>query len=1155
MTSLLLWVWKRKLVCMMRLTLSICLLSLLQSFATDSFSQNQRLSINQKNISVEGVIQLIEDQSDYYFMYSALTVDVKRTVDVEATNKPVSEILGEVFKGTDISYKINGRLIALTKNSETAPVVQQQPRTVSGKVTDSSGEPLPGVAVMIKNSAMGVVTNIHGNYTLTNVPGNAILVLSFVGMKKQEIPVRNNVTINVMMEEETIGIEEVVAIGYGDIPRSALGGTSVSTVNVTDMKKATVKSFEESLAGRVAGVQITSSEGGPLAGNTIIVRGPSSITQDNSPLWVVDGFPLESSSANTIDPSTIKSITVLKDAASTAIYGSRGSNGVIVVTTTQGKTGVPVVKFDGYYGFQETLKPMDMMDPYEYVKLQTELIGYAAKKLYTPSDPILEEDDYDPNGPALEDYRGAPYNNWQKLLYRTAPVQNYSLSVSGGTNTNNYMISGSMTDQEGTIIKTGFKRYQGRFVFNQDINKKARLNLNVNYANTSTEGNSPSMFPTAASPSYSLLYVVWGYRPATSPNSSLEDQLNSGIDPDGRLDYAYNPYISTRNTDISSDSHNLAANAYIDYKITNDLTFRVSSGVNYNHRLGKSYYGKNTALGMDGSLKGPNGNIANSASTSLLNENTLSYKKVIKKDHYLNLLAGFSVQRQRRNSSSAEASQVPNDELGVSGLNEGIPYAVGSSSSNNFLCSYFGRANYNYRSKYFVTGVIRADGSSKFAPENRWGYFPSGAIAWDIAKENLMKSVTTLVSKLKLRGSYGVSGNNRIGDFEYLSAISFSKGYNYPFGNVYEQGAVLSSLANKDLKWETTATTDIGLDVSLFKDRIELVVDFYDKVTSDLLLEATTPGHIGYTSAMQNVGKVKNKGWEFTLNTLNMKTKKFRWNSNFNISFNRNKVLELSSGQKGMISSVYFKTDPVYPYLAQVGKPISQIIGYKWLGNYQYEDFNLLPNGTYVLKGNVSDNGTTRTAIQPGDIKYKDINGDGTVNDADRIVVGDPNPVFTGGFSNNFAYRGFDLNVVFTFSYGNDVLNANRIYFEGAPNKYLNQFATYTNRWTPENPTNKYPRAGGTKAIAVSSRVVEDGSFLRLKTVSLGYRLPSALLQKVSVKQARVYCSAQNLVVWTNYQGSDPEVSTRSSGALVQGFDFVSYPRAFSLTFGFNLTF
>lgn len=1125
-------------------------------------SKAQAITIHQANKPVSEILRVIETTSDMVFFYNNNDVDLNRKVTLQVNNASIEKVLDLLFAGTQNTYKIDGRQVYIMKEPvKEVGIAQQKKKQITGKITDEQGEPIIGANIVEVGTTNGTLSDVNGIFSL-QVEENVILHISYIGYTSQDINTAGKTIFNIILQEETKALEEIVVIGYGDITKSALGGTSTSTVNVADMKKATVKSFEESLAGRVAGVQVTSSEGGPLSENTIIVRGHNSITQDNSPLWVVDGFPLESSSASTIDPATIQSITVLKDAASTAIYGSRGANGVILVTTTQGQAGAPVVKFDGYYGFQETLKMMELMDPYEYVKLQLELVGYAAKRLYTRGDPTLidpddpEHDDYIPSGRTLDYYKGAPYNNWQKMLYRTAPIQNYSLSLSGGTNTGNYMISGSLTDQKGTIIKTGFKRYQGRFVFNQNINPKTKFNLNVNYANVGTEGRSPSVYPTGASNSYSLLYAVWGYRPAVSSNSSQEEQLTSGIDPDGQLDYAFNPYISTRNTDISSDRHNLAANAYIDYKITQDLTFRISGGVNYNHLLGKEYYGKNTSRGMAGSLMGPNGRISNSAATRLLNENTLTYKKVFKK-HYLNLLAGFSAQKTTTESSSAQASQVPNDALGVSGLDEGTPYAIGSASSNNFLNSYFGRINYNYQSKYFLTGVVRADGSSKFAPGNRWSIFPSGAIAWNIAKEKFMKPFTNLVSELKLRGSYGASGNNRIGDFAYMSAIDLSDiTTSYPFENVYEQGAVQSSLANRDLRWETTATTNIGLDVSLFKDQINLIVDYYKKVTSDLLLQATTPGHIGYTSAMQNIGEVQNTGWEFTLNTLNVTTKKFSWDSNFNISFNRNKVLKLTSGQRGMITAVYVSVNPSYSYLAEVGKPISQIIGYKWLGNYQYEDFDLLPNGTYVLKGNLPDNGyKSRAAIQPGDIKYKDINGDGTINDADRMVIGNPTPLFSGGFSNNFTYRGFDLNVLLTFSYGNDVVNANRIYFEGFPKAYLNQFATYINRWTPENPTNEYPRAGGASQDAtVTSRVVEDGSFLRLKTVSLGYKLPSALLQKIHIKQARIYCSAQNLAVWTGYSGSDPEVSTRSGG-LVQGFDFSSYPRSFSLTFGCSLTY
>ncbi len=417
-----------------------------------------------------------------------------------------------------------------------------------------------------------------------------------------------------------------------------------------------------------------------------------------------------------------------------------------------------------------------------------------------------------------------------------------------------------------------------------------------------------------------------------------------------------------------------------------------------------------------------------------------------------------------------------------------------------------------------------------------------------------MKDLSYL-AELKLRGSYGISGNNRVSDFAYLSPVSLSNtATSYAFGNAYTNGAVQPTLGNRGLKWETTATTDIGLDLGLIQNRVQVVVDYYKKVTSNLLLQATTAGHIGYTSAIQNIGSVSNSGWEFTVNTINVTNKNFNWNSNFNISFNRNKLLALSSGQQSLVSQVSYDISPVFPYIAQVGGPIAQIIGYKWLGNYQYSDFDQLPNGTYVLKGNVPANGTTRTTIRPGDIKYADINGDGTINDADKVVIGNPNPLFTGGFSNNFTYKGFDLNVLLSFSYGNDILNANRITFEGSQSIYLNQFATFLNRWTPENQTNLLPRAGGTIITAVSSRVIEDGSFLRLKTVALGYKLPPGLLQKINMKSARIYCSAQNLAVWSKYQGSDPEVSIYP-GALTQGFDFAAYPRSFTLVFGLNFTF
>jgi TonB-linked SusC/RagA family outer membrane protein len=1026
-----------------------------------------------------------------------------------------------------------------------------QETSISGVVKDDNG-PLMGVSIIAKGTKTGTVTDLNGKFAIKISKQTKELVFSYLGYNTQTVVFGEEKILTITMKENTAALEEVVVIGYGTSIKSQLGGASLSTVNVDEMKKASVTSFEDALAGRIAGVTVTSSEGGPFSTNNIIIRGNSSLTQDNSPLWVVDGFPIENPQNNTINPSDIKSITVLKDAASIAIYGSRGSNGVIVVTTNQGQRGAPVVTFEGYYGIQQTLKRMKTMNPYEFLEYLFEISPDIAIPYISGDPKVIGRWGYDPNGRTLDYYKTAPYINWQDLMFRNAPMQSYTLSLSGGTDKNKYMISASYTDQQGTMIASSFKRYQGRVVFTQDINKNATFNLNLNLSNTRVEGTSPSNYSGLTS--LSLLSAIWGNRPVVSPGHTLDEQLNSGLDPDNPGNGSYNPVMNALNSIANSTTNNIAANSYLEYKILRDLTLKISGGVNYSQRLSNNYYGLNTNRGsMATSITGPNGTISNFGNSNLLNENTLNYKKVFNKKHAVNILAGYSIQTANSDNSSLMASFVPNDALGVSGLDEGTPYSIGSGSTINALQSFFGRAIYNYNSKYFFTAVARADGSSKFAPGNKWAYFPSGSAAWSIDKENFMKPIKA-ISEFKLRASYGISGNNRVNDFAYLSPISLSNvATGYQFGNVFTPGAVQPTLSNKDLRWETTAATNIGVDLSILKKRISIIVDYYNKETTNLLLQANMPGHIGYTSGMINVGAVRNRGWEFSLNTVNLNTKAFTWNTNFNISFNKNKVLSLSSGQQGMLSPVSLNYSTDYPYLAQVGSPMSQIIGYKWVGNYQYSDFDKLPTGAYVLKGNVSANGNSRASILPGDIKYEDMNGDGIMTDADKVIIGNPNPLFTGGLSNNFTYAGFDLNVLFSFTYGNDIINANRSFFEGSQST-ANQFETFVNRWTPDNQTNLYPRAGGTKINAVSTRFVEDGSFLRLKTVALGYRLPAKFVQKLKVKSARFYCSAQNLAVWSNYQGSDPEVSTLG-GALTPGYDFAAYPRSFSMTLGFNLSF
>ena len=1120
-------------------------------FQVSASTYAQKINIDVKGASLESVLEAFRHQSGYHFLYDENAMRRAVPVTLKLNNTPLKEALNICFSDQPLTYVFKENDIIIRSKPEN----RQQPSTsISGKVTDDTGQPLVGVNIQVKGTQRGTQTDINGTFKIA-ADLKQVLVATYLGFNSKEVTISNTSLLIIELTPSITQLNNVVVTGYGTQKRSDII-SAVGILDVKDMQKAPVKSFEEALAGRIAGVQVTSSQGGPLASTEIVIRGNSSLTQDNSPLWVIDGFPVENADNNAINPQDIESVTVLKDAASTAIYGSRGANGVILVTTKSGKIGAPVIAFNANAGFQQTLNRLELLDPYSFVVLQTSYAGATgvlAKELYTPGVPSLAGNPkYVEGGRTLDYYRNAEYIDWQEQLYRNAPFQDYSLSLSGGTDKTRYLVNGSITGQDGTIINSDFKRYQGKIVLNQEIKRKTKLGVNLNMASTVTNGNNPSTF-SSNSPSYSLLYAVWGYRPALSSSTTLEEQLNADIDPEGQLEYAYNPLNNTRNAYIYAKRNNFLGNGFIEHKIGDNLSLRVTGGMNYTQLLRKNYFGSNTQAGGRASALGPNGSIGNTEVINLLNENTLNYSRVFDKKHTFSALGGFSIQKVSVQASNAAASEVPNDLLGFSGLDEGTPYALASSSSNNFLNSYFSRLSYNYRSKYYFTATLRADGSSKFPAKNRWGFFPSAGASWNIAKEDFLKN-NTLLSDFKLRFSYGTSGNNRVNDFASLFPVILSNDANYAFGNSYVKGAVQPTLGNPDLKWETTSTSDLGLDVAIWKSRLELNIDYYRKVTKDLLIQATTPGHIGYTSAMTNIGSVSNTGFEFTLNSVNLDKGGFRWNSNFNVAFNRNKVLSLNSGQRGLTTQVNISTTPAFPYIAQVGAPIAQFIGYKWLGNYQYSDFEQLPNGTYQLRGDVPVYGN-RTTVQPGDIKYEDINGDGIINDADKIVIGNPNPLFQGGFSNNFEYKGLDLSVLLTFSYGNDIYNANRLVFEGAPLPYVNQFATYRNFWTPENQTNDYPRPGGASTRpAESSRVVEDGSFLRLQTVSLGYKFSPAVLQSVKIKTARLYCSAQNLAVLTKYQGSDPEVSTRA-GALTPGFDIFAYPRAFTLTFGLNCTF
>jgi TonB-linked SusC/RagA family outer membrane protein len=1032
---------------------------------------------------------------------------------------------------------------------------------ISGIVKDQTGQVLPGVSIRLKDTKKVVVTDGNGKYQI-EVPGEkSVLVFSYIGYLSQEVTVGKKTILSIVMADDSKNLNEVVIVGYGEVARKDLTG-SVASVKMNDLQKAPVRSFEEALAGRVAGVNVTSSDGQPGSAINIVIRGNNSVTQDNSPLYVIDGFPIENPENNSLDPNDIESIEVLKDASATAIYGARGANGVILITTKRGKEGKTAITYKGSYGTQEILQRMEVLGAYDYINYQIARNGTAASSLYIgPATPQ--------NGWAsdrtLDFYKDVKGIDWQDKIFRISPMATHSLSISGGTADTKYSISGSTLSQDGVIINSGYDRKQGKLTLDQNVNQSLKVGITTNYSVLKGFGTIPSEL-NGSDNRTSLLNSAWGYRPITQGSlADLEEEDTDELFDPTAANGLFNPVTSALNQVRNRKSTVLTSNAYLEYKFLKNFKLRVTGGftqqTNRNETFNNSKTRSASPNTVSGRINGVNGAIDIIERNSFLNENTLNYSKRFNKDHKLDVVAGFTIQASKYNATGISATFIPNESLGLSGIDEGIPSFMTAALSENKLASFLGRINYNLKSKYLFTASIRSDGSSKFMPTNRWSYFPSGSFAWQIGNEKFMKNLK-FISEAKLRTSFGVTGNNRVSDFASLpklslQAISANVTPYYPFNNSLSNGAWPSDLGNNLLKWETTEQSNIGLDLGLFANRISVEIDVYNKITRDLLLNASLPPSMGYNNAFKNIGKVRNQGLEVTLNTVNVNAKNFNWSSNFNISFNRNEILGLTENQSSLLTLVNWdnqsnpKWRDIPAYIAKVGQPISQFYGYIWNGNYQLSDFNETSPGVYALKSGVP---TYDVSVKPGWIKYEDINGDGVVDSKDLTVIGNPNPDFIGGFSNNFRYKGFDLNVFFQFSYGGEVLNANRLQFEGGNGTATqNQFATVKNAWTLDNQNNTMFKVGGQGPRAYSSRVIEDGSFLRLKTVSFGYNLPSKYLDKIKLKSLRIFASAQNLYTWTKYSGLDPEVSTFSS-ALTPNFDYSVYPRAKTITFGLNVS-
>ena len=1041
--------------------------------------------------------------------------------------------------------------------------------TVTGRVIDATGEPLIAVTVYEDgNTANGTMTDIDGNYTLNVSSAKATIVYSCLGFAEVKETVGLRKTINVTLAEEQLSIDaaEVVSVGYGSVTRRDLTG-SISKVDMGELMKAPVTNFDQALTGKVAGVVVTTSDGALGAEANITIRGNNSLTQSSAPLYIIDGLPTESSMATALNSADIESIDILKDASATAIYGARGANGVIVITTKQGSEGKPKVNFSSSWTVSHIANKAELMNGYEFVELQNEIFALSGN-----TNSYLKPSEHDQASGIttydLEDYRDeSRWNDWQDNIYRTSISQNYNLSIAGGSKEagNRYNVSMSVVDQDGIIVKSNFQRYQGKVNFQQKLGKNVTFDFMANYSRQITNGVTPTNAQQSSSATGWLIYSVWGYRPVKPKSKWSEegDMVDEMLDADvaSSNDYRFNPAMTVRNEYRKTIVDYLNASAGLTWDITEDLKLKVTGGYTMNKRRREEFNGTQTYTGYEGSPsgKGINGGIYWNDKMSWVNDNTLTYTKRFNRKHNFNFLAGFTLSGEKFDYKGTYATQMTTEALGLNGLHTGSYQTVTPWQYDWTMMSGFFRVNYNFKYKYYLTASFRADGSSKFPSNNRWGYFPSAGFSWNINREDWLKDKTWL-SNAKFRASWGLTGNNRTTTpYDYYSQIATLPGnpdsYDYVFGGNIVSGYYPSNMSNDNLKWETTEQFNVGLDFSAFESRIKLTFDWYLKNTRDLLLQATIPASSGYTSAMLNVGSMQNKGYEVTLDLVPVQKKNFSWNMNFNIAINRNKVTALTNDQLSLLRSVSWdqRFNAQYPYITQVGKPSGMMYGFIYEGTYKLDDFN---SGTSLKDGVPYMTSVGQDKVKPGDPKYRDINHDGLIDDNDRTIIGCGQPLHTGGFGNTFNFYGFDLNIFFSWSYGNDVINANRLYFENGSITNTNQLKSYKDRWTVNNPDSDIPRVGADIAsmFVYSSRVVEDASFLRLRNVTLGYTLPRKVLRKMNFDTMRFYISGENLWTLTNYSGPDPEVSTRNS-VLTPGFDWSAYPRAIGVTAGLSFTF
>lgn len=1101
----------KKILSIMKLTV-VFLIAFSLQISASVYSQTTKLSLNVQNQSIKDVLYLIENQTDFRFIYESGKINLDKKVSVQVREQSVEFVLRQLFNNEGVDYEITeNNLILINPSPEQLKSAAQEKnrKKITGVVRDQKGEPIIGANVFEKGTTNGTVTDIDGKYSL-EVSMGSLLQISYIGYDSKEIKVGNSDVVNILLTEDTETLDEVVVIGYGTVKKSDLTG-AVGSVQMKDVSQVGITSADRALQGQIAGVQVNARTGQPGESMMIRVRGSNSLAGGNEPLYVIDGMPVEKMNSD-INPEDILSMEVLKDASSTAIYGSRGANGVVLITTKRGSTGEATVDYNGYIGISMLRKKLDLLEKDDYIAM------------------VNEVSQNDGNGIVITTDQAAllPNNDWQDLVYQTALTHSHQVSVSGGTDKTKLYSSLNYMNQEGIIKGSNYNRFAIRVNGDQKLAENLSLSASVAYsygtqnsANSNADGGGAIAYTAMVMPPTSEV------KDADGNYTTFTGTPWGGTNPVGMSELYKNQVVNSR----------LLANMALNYEMLEGLTFRVNAGAEVNTASTDRYIPIGLSAGgkLDGdALK------TKSSYYTIINENILTYDKKFNRNHALNLMGGITFQTYQYDELQGSGTGFLRDVYETNNLGAASNPGVPASGFNDYrMVSFLGRVNYNLMERYLFTATARYDGSSKFSKNHKFAFFPSAALAWRISEEDFMKDVDWL-SNFKLRTSVGQTGNQSISPYQTFAQLGTSSPI---FGNGKDVGFVLSSMANDDLKWETTTQTDLGIDLGFFNNRLNISFDYYWKQTCDLLYNATLPPSSGYTSMLRNLGRIDNKGFEIAINTVNMKGK-VNWTTNLNITSNKSIVKDLGTDVYGnKIQQIDAPVSGGNWFPLFVGKAPFQLYGYEIEGIYQTDEEARL-NGEATKKA--------------GDYRYKDTDGKAGITTGDKTIIANTQPKFTFGLTNVINWNNFEFSFLVIGSVGGDIVNEFNKSITNIGGTWNIRKDVWENHWTPENPNAKYARASASTKDYLAfgdpnSLWVENGSYLRFKDIKLAYTLPTQLFSGPRKPNISVYVSGQNLITITSYSHYDPEASWTSSA--VNGWDRGVYPSAKSFTLGLQVKF